>query len=463
MAEQARTAPRRVERVADTRLPTDHATFRMTAYRDDTGMDHVVLSLGVTDDDGPDLPPPLVRVHSECLTGDALGSRRCDCGEQLQQALHLLARTGRGAVVYARGHEGRAIGLGEKLRAYALQDRGVDTVDANLALGHPADARTYDHCAAMLLDLGMRRVRLLSSNPAKELALSALGIEVVERVPLVVPDREENAFYLATKRTRMGHDEADQDEWEQLLAGRIPASGELGHRYGHLNRAGGPLVLAQLGQSLDGFIASRTGDAAFVTGEQDREHLHRLRALVDAVVVGAATVACDDPRLTVRAVRGSNPVRVVLDPRGVTPADASVLTDGAAPTLWVLGGDTPLGPVGEHVEVLRWPDDGPMEPRAVLDLLASRGLHRVLVEGGGRLVSAFVRAGTVDRLYLTTAPVLIGDGVPGLRVAGEDLLSDALRPPARRYQLGDDMVTELDLRRRGAVPSALAADVPDAS
>ncbi|GAA4884345.1 GTP cyclohydrolase II [Serinicoccus chungangensis] len=449
--------------MADTRLPTDHATFRMTAYRDDTGLDHVVLSLGVRDDDGPDLPPPLVRVHSECLTGDALGSRRCDCGEQLQQALHLLARTGRGAVVYARGHEGRAIGLGEKLRAYALQDQGVDTVDANLALGHPADARTYDHCAAMLLDLGMRRVRLLSSNPAKEEALSALGIEVVERVPLVVPDREENAFYLATKRARMGHDEADQDEWEQLLAGHIPATGDLGQRYGDLNRADGPVVLAQLGQSLDGFIATRTGDAAFVTGEQDREHLHRLRALVDAVVVGAATVACDDPRLTVRAVTGPHPVRVVLDPRGVTPTEAAVLTDGAAPTLWVVGGDRPVGPVGEHVEVLRWPGAGPMEPRAVLDLLAARGLHRVLVEGGGRLVSAFVRAGAVDRLYLTTAPVLIGDGVPGLRVAGEDLLSDALRPPARRYQLGEDTVTELDLRRRDTLPSALAADVPDAS
>ncbi|WP_238705794.1 GTP cyclohydrolase II [Serinicoccus chungangensis] len=463
MGEQASTAPRRVERVADTRLPTDHATFRMTAYRDDTGLDHVVLSLGVRDDDGPDLPPPLVRVHSECLTGDALGSRRCDCGEQLQQALHLLARTGRGAVVYARGHEGRAIGLGEKLRAYALQDQGVDTVDANLALGHPADARTYDHCAAMLLDLGMRRVRLLSSNPAKEEALSALGIEVVERVPLVVPDREENAFYLATKRARMGHDEADQDEWEQLLAGHIPATGDLGQRYGDLNRADGPVVLAQLGQSLDGFIATRTGDAAFVTGEQDREHLHRLRALVDAVVVGAATVACDDPRLTVRAVTGPHPVRVVLDPRGVTPTEAAVLTDGAAPTLWVVGGDRPVGPVGEHVEVLRWPGAGPMEPRAVLDLLAARGLHRVLVEGGGRLVSAFVRAGAVDRLYLTTAPVLIGDGVPGLRVAGEDLLSDALRPPARRYQLGEDTVTELDLRRRDTLPSALAADVPDAS
>ena len=455
--------------MADTRLPTGHGTFRMTAYRDDTGTDHVVLSVGIRDEDrdvdgpAPDLPPPLVRVHSECLTGDALGSRRCDCGEQLQAALQLLVRAGRGAVVYARGHEGRGIGLAEKLRAYALQDGGVDTVDANLALGHPVDARSYDHCAAMLLDLGLDRVRLLSSNPAKETALQDLGIEVVERVPLVMPHRNENAAYLTTKITRMGHDRGAPDEWEQLLSGTVPASGVLAQRYGDLVRASGPLVLAQLGQSLDGFIASRTGDSVFVTGEEDREHLHRLRALVDAVVVGAATVSSDDPQLTVRAVTGPNPTRVVLDPRGVTPSAAAVLTDGAAPTLWVVGPGARVGSVADHVEVVRWPDEGPMGPQAVLDLLAARGLSRTLVEGGGRLVSAFVRAEAVDRLYLTTAPVLIGDGVPGLRVDGQDRLTDALRPTARRYRLGDDVVTELDLRPLTTTAPTLADDVQDAS
>ncbi|WP_238335637.1 GTP cyclohydrolase II [Serinicoccus kebangsaanensis] len=463
MADDERTAPQRVERVADTWLPTDHGTFRMTAYRDDRGTDHVALSQGVSDDDGPDADPPLVRIHSECLTGDALGSRRCDCGEQLQASLHLLGRTGRGVVIYVRDHEGRAIGLGEKLRAYALQDRGADTVDANLALGHPADARTYAHCAAMLLDLGVDRVRLLSSNPAKQIALRALGIQVSERIPIVVPHRDENAAYLATKRTRMGHDRTAPPEWEELLAGRVPATGVLAQRYGDLAQGEGPLVVAQLGQSLDGFIATRTGDATFVTGELDREHLHRLRALVDAVVVGGATVACDDPRLTVRAVTGRHPTRVVLDPRGVTPRTASVLTDGAAPTLWVVGPEVEAGAPGDHVDVVRWPTDGPMDPRAVVDLLAARDLRRVLVEGGGRLVSAFVRAEVVHRLYLTTAPVLIGDGVPGLRVEGQDRLTDALRPPARRYQLGEDVVTELELTPRPATCSTLAADVPDAS
>ncbi len=448
-----------VRRLADTVLPTRHGTFRMTAYRDGSGKEHVALSVGIHDDDAPDAPPPLVRVHSECLTGDALGSRRCDCGQQLQASLHLVARDGRGAVLYVRGHEGRGIGLVEKLRAYTLQDAGVDTVDANLQLGHPADARTYDQSAAMLADLGVRRIRLLSANPAKEDALTRLGVEVVAREALIVPPHPENARYLRTKRDRMGHDDAGAGEWGLLLEGRALAGGVLSDRYGDLVRTDGPAVLAQLGQSLDGFIASRTGDAVFVTGEEDREHLHRLRALVDAVVVGAATAAADDCRLTVRAVPGPHPVRVVLDPGGVLPAGSALLSEGSAPTLWVVGprADVIAG-TAPHVEVVRWPADGPMEPAGVLDLLAERGLRRVLVEGGGRLVSAFVRAGVVDRLYLTTAPVLIGDGVPGLRVEGRDRLADALRPRLRRWTLGEDVVTELDLAsaRRDEAGPALA-------
>jgi 3,4-dihydroxy 2-butanone 4-phosphate synthase/GTP cyclohydrolase II len=289
------------------------------------------------------------------------------------------------------------------------------------------------------------RVRLLSANPAKEVALAALGVDIVSRQPLVVATRPENERYLRTKRERMGHDRVPAGEWEQLLRGAVPAHGVLAERYGGLVLPGA-VVVAQLGQSLDGFIASRTGDAVFVTGEEDREHLHRLRALVDAVVVGATTVAADDSRLTVRAVPGSHPVRVVVDPRGILPRTAAVLKDGAAPTIWVVGPDATVpDAVAPHVEVVRWADAGPMDPHALLSELAERGLQRVLVEGGGRLVSSFVQAGAVDRLFLTTAPLLIGDGVPGLRVTGTDRLADAMRPPVRRWMLGDDVVTEFDL------------------
>ena len=441
-----------VVREVETVLPTRHGAFRMLGYRDVDDVTHVALVRGLTDPDP--LRTPLVRVHSECLTGDAFGSWRCDCGDQLDAALAAVAAAGEGAVIYVRGHEGRGIGLLEKLRAYALQDVGVDTVDANLALGHSVDARRYDQSADILRDLGVERIRLLSSNPAKEEALTELGIEVAERVRLIVPTHPQNEVYLTTKRERMRHDRPLVDDpWHALLGGTVPVTGphEPGHelvdRYGPLVALGTDYVIAQLGQSLDGFIASRTGDAEFVTGEEDREHLHRMRALVDAVVVGVGTVTADDPRLTVRAVPGHDPVRVVLDPRGRAPRTSGVLTDGAAPTLWLVGpaADVPRD-LAKHVEVLRLDDDGPVAPEQVLHLLRERGLGRVLVEGGGRIVSAFLAAGVLDRLFLTVAPVLIGDGVPGLRFGGTDLLADAIRTRSRRFLLGQDVCTELDLR-----------------
>lgn len=212
--------------------------------------------------------------------------------------------------------------------------------------------------------------------------------------------------------------------------------------------AGERCVYAQLGQSLDGCIATRTGDAVYVTGEQDREHLHRLRALADAVLVGADTVTVDDPRLTVRACTGDNPVRVVLDPRGRVPRGRRVLTDGAAPTLWVLAEDDghPHGSSTDGVQTLELPrEPGGFAADVVLDRLAATGLHRVLIEGGGVTVSRFLRAEALHRLYVTVAPVLLGDGVPGLRFPGTPRMRDALRAPVRRFPLGADALFELDL------------------
>jgi len=147
---------------------------------------------------------PLVRLHSECLTGDAFGSLRCDCGQQLKTGMQMVANAGCGAIVYLR-QEGRGIGLGNKIRAYALQDKGRDTVEANHELGFPADARTYDIAAAMLQALGINKLRLLSNNPHKHESLKSLGITVEEAVPLIIPPQEFNAEYLKTKAQRMGH------------------------------------------------------------------------------------------------------------------------------------------------------------------------------------------------------------------------------------------------------------------
>ncbi|MDQ1617208.1 MAG: 3,4-dihydroxy 2-butanone 4-phosphate synthase / cyclohydrolase [Actinomycetota bacterium] len=195
-----------VERAVETRLPTRYGEFLAVGYRSSIEpAEHVALVRGQLGD-GADV---LVRVHSECLTGDALGSLRCDCGPQLEASLRTVAEHGRGVVLYMRGHEGRGIGLLHKLAAYELQDTGADTVDANLALGLPADARDYGLGAQILVDLGVRSMRLLTNNPAKRAGLEGFGLEILDRVPLQVHPTAENLRYLQTKRDRMGHDLPD--------------------------------------------------------------------------------------------------------------------------------------------------------------------------------------------------------------------------------------------------------------
>ncbi len=192
-----------VRRVAEARIPTRHGIFRAVGYEstlDD--VEHVALVMG----DLGDGENVLVRVHSECLTGDVFGSMRCDCGPQLDAALSAVAAEGRGVVLYVRGHEGRGIGLLHKLQAYQLQDSGEDTVDANLKLGLPADARDYGTGAQILVELGIHSMRLLSNNPAKRAGLEGYGLRVVGRVSLPVHANPQNLRYLQTKRDRMGHE-----------------------------------------------------------------------------------------------------------------------------------------------------------------------------------------------------------------------------------------------------------------
>ncbi|MBH5338002.1 bifunctional 3,4-dihydroxy-2-butanone-4-phosphate synthase/GTP cyclohydrolase II [Streptomyces pactum] len=211
-----RSAEPTVRREAETRLPTAAGDFRAVGYRSTTdGVEHVALVAGDLGD-GEDV---LVRVHSECLTGDVFGSLRCDCGPQLNTALERVATEGRGVVLYLRGHEGRGIGLLSKLRAYQLQERGRDTLDANLELGLPADARDYAAAAQMLTDLGVRSLRLMTNNPEKTAAMVRHGLRVTRREPMPVQAGEHNLRYLRTKRDRMGHDLPWLDADRHTLAG----------------------------------------------------------------------------------------------------------------------------------------------------------------------------------------------------------------------------------------------------
>ena len=190
-----------IERVAEARLPSKYGEFKIVAYRSavDPG-EHIALTIG----DWTENDPVLSRIHSECLTGDVFGSLRCDCGEQMDLALQTLGQAGTGALLYMR-QEGRGIGLHNKIKAYSLQDTGLDTVDANKQLGFDSDLRHYDIAAQMLLDLGIKKIRLLTNNPKKVVGLTGLGVEIVDRVEIEVPPNDENLNYLETKKSRMGH------------------------------------------------------------------------------------------------------------------------------------------------------------------------------------------------------------------------------------------------------------------
>ena len=211
--------------ITSAKLPTRHGEFDIHIFENDEGQEHVMLTVGLPVVDPTDIanslhssdtflkqkdgtlserPIPLIRIHSECLTGDAFSSLKCDCGPQLNTAMDAIQKTGCGAILYLR-QEGRGIGLTNKIRAYALQDQGHDTLDANLMLGLPADARIYDMCGPMLAHVGVDAVRLITNNPNKVAYLTEHGIDVIERVPLVVGVNDMNAEYLATKRDRMGH------------------------------------------------------------------------------------------------------------------------------------------------------------------------------------------------------------------------------------------------------------------
>jgi 3,4-dihydroxy 2-butanone 4-phosphate synthase/GTP cyclohydrolase II len=437
-----------MQRTASARIPTPVGTFRLCHYsnqRDDK--EHLALVLG----DVHDSERVLVRVHSECMTGDVFGSLRCDCGEQLHAAMQQIAAEGRGVIIYLR-QEGRGIGLAQKLRAYNLQDEGYDTVDANLLLGHQADERTYWAAVGILDDLQIRSVRLLTNNPAKIEHLREQGINVVAREPLEVNAQPENAAYLETKVRRMRH----------LL--RLPAAApanitgqqlppELAQRVDDLRRRalayaeerGEPFVTLSYAQGLDGSIAARPGQPLALSGPLSLTLTHALRAAHDAILVGVGTVIADDPRLTVRLVAGPDPQPIVLDSRLRIPAQAQLLRHRAG--VWLAATQkTSARTLPEGVRVLEIEADraGRVDLRALLQELGRRGVRSVMVEGGAQVLTSFIAEQTAQSAVITLVPRFVG-GVNALQTPVSPALSLPRLSPVAYTPAGEDLVVWGDL------------------
>jgi GTP cyclohydrolase II len=428
---------------ASATIPTPYGEFRARAYESPSGHVHLALVHGEVGD-GESL---LTRVHSECLTGDALGSLRCDCGVQLRAALRSVAAEGRGVVLYLSGHEGRGIGLVNKLRAYVAQDAGADTVDANLQLGLPADLRDYGEAAAILTSLGVRSVRLLSNSPGKVAGLRRHDVVVESLQPLRTAANRHNRPYLETKRARFGHLRATGTALDPLPTSPVDVGSLLGPMQARADR---PYVVLKYAQTLDGRIAARTGDARWISGERERQVAHAMRAGCDAVLVGARTLLQDDPQLTVRMVPGASPLRVVLDSALRTPLTANVLSDDAATVILCRPDADPVArralvAAGATVREVAPGPEG-LRIDEVLRLLRSLGVESLLVEGGGRVLTSLLRAAVADRVVVSLAPTIIGAGVEAVGPLGVDRIADGIRLVNRSVFLaGDDVLLGFDV------------------
>jgi GTP cyclohydrolase II len=434
--------------VAHLVLPTWAGEFDLRVFEGASGEVYLVFAYGDIGD-GRDL---LVRLHSACLTGDAFGSLRCDCGPQLRQAMRRIVAEGRGVLLYAAGHEGRGVGLVSKLQAYMLQDEGHDTVEANRRLGLPVDGRDYREAVQVLQAAGVRSSRLLTNNPAKASALHQGGVPVERLVSLPTAPHLRNLGYVRTKERRLGHrapgGEPLADDGFAAGDGKaVDASALLGRVAAHNGR---PHVVLKYAQTLDGRIATGTGDSKWISGPEERRVSHALRAASDAVLIGAGTVLADDPLLTVRMVPGASPIRVVLDSTLRVPLDAQVLGPDAVTVVLTSERSDPdrraaLRRRGVKVDVVGQGPDG-VDLAAGLARLRSLGIRCVLVEGGSRVITSALRGRLADRLVVAVAPLLLGRGTDAVGDLGATMVRDGLRLRGQTvHQLGQDLVVAGDL------------------
>lgn len=422
-------------------IPTPYGDFYLCVYR--VAREDGTL-LGECGDEGPaygseirvifkgdvegseDLP---VRVHSECFTGDVLGSLRCDCGDQLHKALQIINREGRGMVIYL-SQEGRGIGLTEKLKAYNLQDRGFDTVEANLELGHDADLRDYSAAALVLQDFRIKSIRLLTNNPSKIENLRKYGIDIRGRIPVVCPSNPLNERYLATKRSKMRH--ILEEGEPKTITDQVSDTAS--------NR---PYVTLTYAQSLDGSLAGGNGHRLILSGEESLRMTHRMRAESQAILVGIGTVLTDDPQLTVRLAEGDHPQPVVLDSYARIPLDSYLVARHPLKAWVFTSSDAPADRrealEARGVRVFTVPSDarGRLDLVRTCEVLSENGIRSLMVEGGLEVISGFLGSDLIDRVVVTISPRFEG----GRRMADLGTRLPEFREVSQ-FQMGSDIVVE---------------------
>lgn len=425
----------KIDNLTRTRIPAAPGEFQLYYYQNNIDdKEHLALVMG----DVAEQENVLVRIHSECLTGDVFGSLRCDCGPQLAQAMAEVAKAGRGVIVYLR-QEGRGIGLLDKMRAYNLQDQGYDTVEANLLLGHQADARDYSIAAKILQDLQLKSLRLLTNNPEKIEGLETYGLKVTKRVPIETAVHIENEAYLRTKVARMRH-----------LMNLKPYVNGNGHHNGHypsvledeaavMKR---PFITLTYAQSLDGSITNKRGQSFPISGDESMTMTHQLRSEHDAILVGVGTMLADNPRLTVRLVEGEHPRPIVLDSQLRTPPTAKILQmDGRQPWLFCshhasAERKAALEAAGATVTAVSTTPNNRLDLHEIMHHLHTAQIERLMVEGGAQVINSLLQAKLIDQLIVTIAPLLLG----GLTAVSTPLSPIPRLKNVTHETFGDDLV-----------------------
>lgn len=425
-----------IKKQVSTLIPSKYGSFELSLFTtNQDNKEHLVLTYGIV----RKTLNVLVRIHSECLTGDILGSLRCDCGEQLQMSMSKIAIEGKGIIIYLR-QEGRGIGLIEKLKTYNLQDLGKDTIDANLALGHKEDERSYEIAAQILKDLQIKSIRLLTNNPRKIEALNNHNLSVTARVPIKGPISSHNAFYLLTKVKKMQHFSGEDELRELFDKCNLP---KRNHR---------PLVTLAYAQSLDGAISHHEKERLILSSQESLVMTHKLRSQHDAILVGIGTIISDDPLLTVRYCKGKNPRVIVLDSKLRIPLNARILQNSKSPIIFSTKNANPekkkfLAQMNVNIIEIDSTNNERINLNLMLEKLFILGIKTVMVEGGREIITNFVNEKHVDKVVITIAPIFIG----GVSVLSREI-NKALDFPRLKniiqYKLGNDIIIMGDIERK---------------